>query len=313
VQPEELLRRADIAMYQAKNSAERDAVVYHATMETGALEKKQIEKALRKGLENNELSLAYQPVVRAGDLSIISLEALVRWTSPQLGTVSPAVFVPVAEDAGLIHDLGRFVVRQVCRDFHRWPNLTVAINISPVQLRDPNFVEELRLLVEEHGIRPQQLELELTEGILVNNPAIAKRKLESLKALGFGLSIDDFGTGFSSIGYLRQFPFDKLKIDRSFVREIGISPTANALIQALVSLGDALDLAVTAEGIENKDQLSLLRVIQCELIQGFYISKPIAAAEMSDFIERTTREQANPSAAVSARRGALRVATGYTG
>jgi diguanylate cyclase (GGDEF)-like protein len=313
VQPEELLRRADIAMYQAKNSAERDAVVYHATMETGALEKKQIEKALRKGIENNELSLVYQPVVRAGDLSLVSLEALVRWTSPELGTVSPAVFVPVAEDAGLIHDLGRFVVRQVCQDFARWPTLKVAVNISPVQLRDPNFVEELRQLVEEHGIKPQQLELELTEGILVNNPAIAKRKLESLKALGFGLSIDDFGTGFSSIGYLRQFPFDKLKIDRSFVREIGISPTANALIQALVSLGDALDLSVTAEGIENKDQLSLLRVIQCELIQGFYISKPISAGEMTDFIERGAREQVSPSGGLSARRGGLRVATGFTG
>jgi diguanylate cyclase (GGDEF)-like protein len=287
IQPEELLRRADIAMYQAKNSAERDGVAYHPTMETGALEKKQLEKALRKGIDMGELSVVYQPIVRASDQSLVTLEALVRWTSAELGSVSPVSFIPVAEETGLIHEIGRFVVTQVCHDITRWPGLQVAVNISPAQLRDPNFVEELRGLVQQNGCKPDQFELELTEGILVSNPAIAKRKLESLKALGFSLSIDDFGTGFSSIGYLRQFPFDKLKIDRSFVREIGISSTANALIQALVSLGDAMNVAVTAEGIETKDQLSLLRIIQCEFIQGYYISKPISAAEMTDFIART--------------------------
>jgi EAL domain-containing protein (putative c-di-GMP-specific phosphodiesterase class I) len=147
----------------------------------------------------------------------------------------------------------------------------------------------------------------LTEGILVNNPTIAKRKLAVLKDLGFILSLDDFGTGFSSIGYLRQFPFNKLKIDRSFVREIGISPTANALIQALVSLGDALNLAVTAEGIENKEQLNLLRVIQCEFIQGYYISKPISAGDMSDFIERSARQDQTAGAGQQ-RVGAVRFA-----
>jgi diguanylate cyclase (GGDEF)-like protein len=286
-QPEELLRRADIAMYQAKNSAERDGVAYHPTMETGALEKKQLEKALRKGLDMGELSVVYQPIVRASNQSLVTLEVLVRWTSAELGSVSPVSFIPVAEETGLIHEIGRFVVTQACQDLFRWPGLKVAVNISPAQLRDPNFVEDLRELVERNGCKPDQFELELTEGILVSNPAIAKRKLESLKALGFSLSIDDFGTGFSSIGYLRQFPFDKLKIDRSFVREIGISSTANALIQALVSLGDAMSVAVTAEGIETKDQLSLLRIIQCEFIQGYYISKPITAAEMTDFIIRT--------------------------
>jgi EAL domain-containing protein (putative c-di-GMP-specific phosphodiesterase class I) len=188
-----------------------------------------------------------------------------------------------------------------------WPGLQCSLNISPVQLRDPNFVEELRAIIAEHGARPEQFELELTEGILVSNPAIAKRKLEALKAIGFSLSIDDFGTGFSSIGYLRQFPFNKLKIDRSFVREIGISPTANALIQALVSLGDALNLAVTAEGIENKEQLNLLRVIQCEFIQGYYISKPISAGDMSDFIERSARQDQTAGAGQQ-RVGAVRFA-----
>ena len=284
VTPEELLRRADLAMYQAKSAAERDAVVYHPMMETGALEKKQMETALRKGLETGEFRVVYQPVARASDLSIVSMEALVRWRSQELGQISPATFIPVAEDTGLIHEIGRLVVIQVCRDLQKWPHLRVAINISPVQLRDPGFVDELKELIERHGARPEQIELELTEGILVSNPAIARRKLSALKELGFRLSIDDFGTGFSSIGYLRQFPFDKLKIDRSFVREIGLSQTANALIKALVSLGDAMELAVTAEGIENKEQLSLLRIIQCEYIQGFYISKPIEAGEMEEFL-----------------------------
>ena len=287
VQPDEVLRRADTAMYQAKKMSERDAVAYHSGMESGALEKKKIEKALRRGIEEGELHVVYQPIVRAGDLSPASVEALVCWTSAELGSISPAAFIPVAEETGLIDSIGRFVVNQVCQDIKLFPDLKVAINISPVQLRDPNFVEDFRALIESNGAKPEQFELELTEGILVSNPAIAKRKLESLKAFGFSISIDDFGTGFSSIGYLRQFPFDKLKIDRSFVREIGMSSTANALVQALVSLGDAMDLAVVAEGIENKNQLSLLRIIQCEFIQGHLISEPLGAAELVAFLARS--------------------------
>jgi EAL domain-containing protein (putative c-di-GMP-specific phosphodiesterase class I) len=292
--PAEVLRRADLAMYQAKAAAEREAVSYHPSMETGALEKKQIEKALRKAIETRELTVVYQPIVRASDFSIVALEALVRWNSPEFGTISPTLFVPVAEEAGLIHDVGRFVLRQVCEDFWRWPDMRVTINISPVQLRDPNFADDLTALIKRHGVEPSALELELTEGILVNNPTIAKRKLAALKELGFGLSLDDFGTGFSSIGYLRQFPFDRLKVDRSFVREIGINPTANALIQSVVSLGDAMNLAVVAEGIENAEQLALLRLVQCEFIQGFFISKPITAAEVTDLFETIGPERKIP-------------------
>jgi predicted signal transduction protein with EAL and GGDEF domain len=280
--PAEVLRRADLAMYQAKAAADRDAVPYHPSMETGALEKKQIEKALRTAIESGELTVLYQPIVRATDLSIVALEALVRWNSQEFGSISPALFVPVAEEAGLIHEVGRFVLRQVCQDFWRWPDMKVTVNISPVQLRDPSFAADLQAMIERCGIRPTSLELELTEGILVNNPTIAKRKLAALKELGFGLSLDDFGTGFSSIGYLRQFPFDRLKLDRSFVREIGLNPTANALIQAVVSLGDAMDLAVVAEGIENTEQLTLLRLVQCEFIQGFLIGLPVTAEKTSE-------------------------------
>jgi len=279
--PSEIVRRADIAMYHAKNGAEREAVLYNSTMETGALEKKQVETSLRRALEVGELRVFYQPVVRASDLSVVGLEALVRWTSKELGTVSPGIFVPVAEETGLIHDLGRFVMDRVCEDALKWPQLRMAVNISPVQLRDPDFTKELLAMVMKHGLKPERFELELTEGILVSNPTIAKRKLAELKEMGFTLSLDDFGTGFSSIGYLRQFPFDILKVDRSFVRDIGLNATANALIQSLVSLGDAMDLSVIAEGIENEDQLKLLRLVQCEYVQGFLISRPVPAEEIS--------------------------------
>ena len=283
--PAELVRRADLAMYRAKNAAEREALRYHATMETGALEKKQLESGLRRAIEvGGELKVFYQPIVRANDLGIVGFEALLRWTSPEFGSVSPALFIPVAEETGLIHDLGRFVVNQASLDLHRWPGCHMAINVSPVQLRDPNFANDLLATVVGHGHTPDRFQLELTEGILVNNPTIATRKLGMLKEFGFTLALDDFGTGFSSIGYLRQFPFDILKIDRSFVRDIGLNATANALIQSLVSLGDALDLSVIAEGIENEEQLKLLRLIQCEYVQGFMISRPVAADDIDALV-----------------------------
>ncbi|WP_421724198.1 putative bifunctional diguanylate cyclase/phosphodiesterase [Bauldia sp.] len=286
LRPSDIVRRADIAMYQAKNGVEREAVLYNATMETGALEKKQIETALRRALERGELEVIYQPFARANDLQIVGVEALVRWTSRELGLVSPSMFVTVAEETGLIHDLGRFVVARTCKDAVAWPDLRVAINLSPVQLREPNFEAELRDTISAGGIDPARFTLELTEGILVSNPAIAQRKLNTLKGMGFMLALDDFGTGFSSIGYLRQFPFDVLKVDRSFVRDIGINATANALIQSLVSLGDAMELSVVAEGIENDDQLKLLRLVQCEYVQGYLISQPLPAKGVTALLSR---------------------------
>jgi diguanylate cyclase (GGDEF)-like protein len=280
----EIIRRADLAMYQAKNAAEREPVAYHNSMETGALEKKRIERGLRRAIEQGELKVYYQPVLRASDLTVVGLEALMRWTSPEFGPVSPVVFIPVAEETGLIHDVGRFVVSRACQDLHRWPTLTMAINLSPVQLRDPGFADELRSIVEGHGHNPERFDLELTEGILVNNPTIAQRKLTMLKKFGFRLSLDDFGTGFSSIGYLRQFPFDTLKIDRSFVRDIGAKANAGSLLQSLISLGEALELSVVAEGIENEEQLSLLRLMRCGFVQGFMFAKPVPAEEVDQAI-----------------------------
>ncbi|MBB5754298.1 putative bifunctional diguanylate cyclase/phosphodiesterase [Prosthecomicrobium pneumaticum] len=287
----ELLRRADLAMYQAKAAAERDAISYHAGMETGALQKKRLEAALREAIEREELSLVYQPIVRAADLQVTHVEALLRWNSPTLGFVSPGEFVPVAEETGLIHELGRFVVRRACTDLADWPGLKVSVNVSPAQLRDPNFANDLVAITRRHGSAPGRFTLELTEGLLVRNPTIAKRKLARLKALGFSLSLDDFGTGFSSIGYLRQFPFDALKIDRSFVADLGANPTANALIQSMVALGDAMDIEVVAEGVETGEQLRLLRLLRCEYLQGYHIAKPLKVADLGALFERLGGER----------------------
>jgi diguanylate cyclase (GGDEF)-like protein len=281
VTPSELLRRADLAMYQAKNAAERDAVPYHSGLETGALHRKRLGIALRGAVEANEFSVVYQPIVRASDLAVVSVEALVRWDSKEFGRVSPADFIPVAEETGAIHDIGKFVFQRACQDMIEWPGLKMSINVSPAQLRDPSFANDLGAIARRHDVVPNRFKLELTEGLLVRNPTIAKRKLARLKSMGFGLSLDDFGTGFSSIGYLRQFPFDWLKIDKSFIAELGTNPTANALIQSMIALGDAMDIAVVAEGIETVEQLQLLRLLQCEYVQGFHLAKPLTAAEVS--------------------------------
>jgi len=284
--PSELLRRADLAMYQAKNSAEREAVPYHSGLETGALHKKRLGFALRSAIDEKALSVVYQPILRASDLAVVSVEALVRWTSKEFGPVSPADFIPVAEETGFIHDIGRFVFQQACEDMADWPGLKISVNVSPAQLRDPNFANDLASIARRNGVVPNRFKLELTEGLLVRNPTIAKRKLARLKSMGFGLSLDDFGTGFSSIGYLRQFPFDWLKIDKSFISELGTNPTANALIQSMIALGDAMDIAVVAEGIETAEQLKLLRLLQCEFVQGYHLAKPMPAADITALLAR---------------------------
>jgi EAL domain-containing protein (putative c-di-GMP-specific phosphodiesterase class I) len=281
VEPSELLRRADLAMYQAKNAAERDAMPYHAGIESGAMHRRQLSTALRTAIAEKELSVVYQPIVRTTDQAVVSVEALVRWHSKELGHVSPAEFIPVAEETGIIHEIGRFVFQRACQDMVEWPGIKMSINVSPAQLRDPGFANDLGAIARRYDVVPSRFKLELTEGILVSNPTIAKRKLSRLKSMGFGLSLDDFGTGFSSIGYLRQFPFDWLKIDKSFISELGTNPTAGALVQSVIALGDAMDIAVVAEGIETVEQLQLLRLLQCEYLQGYYFAKPMSASEIT--------------------------------
>ena len=277
---EEVVRRADVAMYRAKDESVMAPIAYEPAFESGAAKKKQIEEALRAGMKNGELTVFYQPIVDAGSHDMTGVEALLRWNSAELGPVSPVTFIPIAEEAGLIVDIGKFVLEQACADMASWPGLKVNVNVSPAQLRDPMFVENVIGIVELADINPKRIEIELTEGIVVSHPELARQKLEQLKAAGFTIALDDFGTGFSSIGYLRQLPFDKLKIDRCFVSDVGTSDKANSLLQSLITLGDALDLKVVAEGVETADQAKLIHLLGCELLQGFFFAKPMPIAEL---------------------------------
>jgi diguanylate cyclase (GGDEF)-like protein len=259
---EEVVRRANVAMYRSKEESALEPNAYDPAFESGAAKKKQIEEALRAGMENGELTVFYQPIVEAGSHDMTGVEALLRWNSAELGPVSP--------------------VTQACADIASWPGLTVNVNVSPAQLRDPMFVENVIGIVELADINPKRIEIELTEGIVVSHPGLARQKLEQLKEAGFTVALDDFGTGLSSIGYLRQLPFDKLKIDRSFISDVGTSDKANSLLQSLVTLGDALDLKVVAEGVETLDQADLIHLLGCELLQGFFFAKPMPIAELRE-------------------------------
>lgn len=280
----ETLRRADIAMYHAKQSRERDGVCYQASMEAGNEERRRVEEILRAALLKGELSVVYQPIVNLGSNRIARSEALVRLNSAIHGSIRPDIFIPVAEKTGLIEDVGAFVLDQACRDMARFPGLNVSVNISPVQLRDPGFVTMLTGIVNKHGIDPKRLELELTEGVLVAAPEIAGQRLRALREIGFTLALDDFGTGFSSIGYLNQFPFQCLKIDRSFIMHLGRSAKDAALVHSLVSLCRALDLEVVAEGVESDEHRVILRSVGCTSIQGYFISKPVPLSELLAFM-----------------------------
>ncbi len=276
----EVVRRADVAMYRAKDESAVEPIAFEPAFESGAAKKKRIEECLRVGMETGELVVFYQPIVESGSHDITGVEALLRWNSAELGPISPVTFIPIAEESGLIVEIGQFVLQQACADMATWPGLKVNVNVSPAQLRDPMFVENVIGIVELADINPKRIEIELTEGIVVSHPELARQKLEQLKAAGFTIALDDFGTGFSSIGYLRQLPFDKMKIDRSFVSDVGTSDKANALLQSLITLGDALDLTVVAEGVETAEQAKLIHLLGCELQQGSFFAEPMPIAEL---------------------------------
>ena len=264
-------------MYHAKAARERDGIAYTQQMEIGADDKRRIEIVLRDAIPAGELDVSYQPILTTDSRLVEHAEALVRWNSKELGKVGPDRFIPIAEQTGLIHDIGAFVLEKACRDLARWPGVSVCVNLSPVQLRDPSFIDQIGRIVTAYNIEPRRIELELTEGVLVTVPTIAKMRLDALKRMGFAIALDDFGSGFSSIGYLEQFPFDNLKIDRSFLAELGKSAKGNALVHSLVTLGQAMGLAVTAEGVETVHQFDLLRSIRCTRMQGWLIGRPMSA------------------------------------
>ncbi len=290
---EELLRRADVAMAQAKHQGRSRLFVYDAVIDTVRHERLEIAGDLRKALREGGLSLVYQPFFDAQRRSIIGVEALLRWDRPGLGPLPPAVFVPIAEQSGLIDELGGWTILQACRDGVAWPEIRVAVNVSPAQFRNPNFENQLTTLLHETGFPPERLELEVTESYFIANSDQARRAIDTIRNLGISVSLDDFGTGYSSIGYLRSFNFDKLKLDRSLIVGLGSDDRVKRLVEATIALAEALDLDVTAEGVESEEEARLLKKAGCTAFQGFFFAKP-APAEMITAMLAEARGNSTP-------------------
>jgi EAL domain-containing protein (putative c-di-GMP-specific phosphodiesterase class I) len=226
------------------------------------------------------LEIHYQPILAADGSGIVGAEALLRWTRHVRGALPPSLFMPLAEQNGLMPRLGEFVLRQAMADGARWPCLFVAVNLSPLQIRDAGFVDLVGAVMAETGIAASRVVLEVTEGVLIDDPQQAQVRLEALRALGVRIALDDFGTGYSSLSYLQRFPFDRVKIDRAFVASLGTSGNAGAIIQSIVTLGHALDMKVLGEEVESDEQRVLLRLAGCDELQGHLFARPAPAAEI---------------------------------
>jgi diguanylate cyclase (GGDEF)-like protein len=280
--PRELSRKSDIALYEAKGRGRGRVVMYEDSMSDRLQDRHMIEAELREALKRpgQQLAVAYQPLYTGRTGEIAGAEALIRWTHPRLGQISPARFIPIAEGAGLIEALGELVLRQACTFGARWPGRRMAVNISPAQLRNPRFPERVFDLLVETAMRPSDLELEITEGILLDNEGPVRDALATFRNAGIRISLDDFGTGYSSLSYLKRYPVDCIKIDRSFVAQIGPGGSSTAIVQAMITLARALDVEVTAEGVETHEQMNVLRGMGCNLMQGFLLASPAPEDEV---------------------------------
>jgi diguanylate cyclase (GGDEF)-like protein len=284
----DIMRRADVALYRAKNEGRSRACIYDANMDADLRERKQLEVDLRGAIDNDGLSVAYQPIMNASGEKMIGVEALCRWNHPARGNVPPNDFIPIAEGSELIIPLGEWVLRKACLEAKPWGSLTVAVNVSPLQFRRQDFVEVIERILTETGIDPHRVELELTESTLLGNVEEAEKAMHRLKAIGVRFALDDFGTGYSSLLYLRSFPFDRIKIDRSFVRSIESAADAASIVHAIVSLGRGLGMKVTAEGVETAEQQLFLRAAGVHSLQGFRFGKPAPADTITDRLQQAT-------------------------
>jgi predicted signal transduction protein with EAL and GGDEF domain len=276
----DLLRKADMALYRAKETGKRKLVFFTDEIETAKSERTRLEFALRGALQRGELRVVYQPKVRLDGQVIVGAEALMRWRHPQLGEVGPDRFIPIAEESRLIIPMGRWILEETCRQIRAWTDMgmrdvRVAVNIAAVQFRAPNLAEEIECVVTRHGIDPQQLELEVTESGLVEDPENVVRILSRLRDIGLTIAIDDFGTGYSSLAYLKTFPVSVLKIDRSFVRDLETDLNDRGIAEAVVSMARVLQMKVVAEGVENEAQAAILLGMGCTLAQGYFFGRPM--------------------------------------
>ena len=297
----DLLRDADLAMYRAKSEGKARHVVYDGAMNTQAMKRLELETALRRAVERRELRLMYQPIMSLESMGIDRVETLVRWQHPERGLVSPADFIPVAEETGLIVPIGQWVLREACRQAMAWqrefpsaPDLVMSVNLSPRQFQHHNLLEDISSILFESGLDPEFLELEITEGAVMEDANAAREIMQKLRDIGISLAIDDFGTGYSSLSYLKRFPVSVLKIDQSFVRGLGQDDQDSAIVRGVIALAQSLNLTVTAEGIETLEQLAQLRQLGCNHGQGYLLSRPLTGEAIGNLLARSTVRLPSP-------------------
>jgi len=287
---DDLLRNADAAMYVAKNRGGDTIEVFNPAIRQSTIVQLAIETALRAALDHNQISLAYQPIVDSYSGSLIALEALARWTDPERGPIPPDVFVNVAEEIGLTVRLGEYVLKRACLRMRRLiehgsRELYVSVNISPRQFREPNFTADVRRILERCDLPPRNLQLEVTENAYISGVDASIRNINVLKRMGIRVTIDDFGTGFSALGYLKRLPVNSIKIDRSFIADITHDAADQGIVRAIIALAENLGLLVVAEGVENEEQVLLLRELGCRQLQGFHISRPVDEDEIEEYVD----------------------------
>jgi len=288
---EELMRNADLALYRAKDIGGGEHCSFEASLHRIAEERRKLEFSLRTALSRDEMALHYQPIVDSRSENISSFEALVRWNSPEHGFVSPGKFIPMAEDTRLIVPIGQWVMRKACAEARKWPeHIKVSVNVSPEQLLEPGFHKDVIDALAETGLRPERLEVEVTESIFLRDASVARNALEQIMALGCSVALDDFGTGYSSLGYLRKLRFSTIKVDRSFVQGAAQrSAESLAIINAVVAMAKSLNITTTAEGVETAEEAELVRNLGCDKIQGFYFGRPMTSEDAGNLFRSNPR------------------------
>jgi diguanylate cyclase (GGDEF)-like protein len=296
--PEDLLRNADTAMYHAKARGKARFAVFDEGMRERAVARLETETGLRKAIDAHQLTLYYQPLLSVKSQRVTGYEALVRWNHPERGILSPSEFIPVAEESELIVHLGKWVLKEACRQMAEWhrkfnfdPPLTVSVNISPRHLNQGDIVGDVERVLAETGLDPKCLRLEVTESSIMQEAETALVTLRRLKLMGIGLEIDDFGTGYSSLSYLQRLPFDTVKVDRSFIKELGVSAESSEIVKTIVELARSLQMEVVAEGVETKDQFQKVSTLGCNLVQGYYFARPSGATATQTLMQERSELQ----------------------
>ncbi len=279
---DDLLKKADLALYHAKSSGRNRYAIFESALGQAAVEKHTLENELRRALARNEFEVHFQPVVDTHTLKMRGAEALIRWRHPERGLIPPDQFIPLAEESGTILQIGEWVLEAACKEAVKWPSsVKVAVNLSAVQLRSSSLLDYVMCVLVETGLPPERLELEVTETALIEHGADCMALLRKLKNLGITVALDDFGTGYSSLNQLTMFPFDKIKIDKSFTRNMTNRADCAAIISAVLALAHSLDIETTAEGVEKEDQLRILRMAGVSTVQGYLIQRPCPASELN--------------------------------